>query len=309
MYIIIVNNMAGKGKGLQLLRSLEKEPMYKRLNCRSFLTEFSGHAEKIASQVAGMQNDKLKGVIVIGGDGTFHEVMNGLTNFPSVPLGFLPEGSGNDFARGIGLKGKNEQVFKKMLSSMRPVSYWLGVYLTGERDNKYKRFFVNSIGWGIDAEIVKSINKERNKKVFKHIRLVSLAYVFALFKCLWRFDPFSIKLTMDGKDLEFEKVWMVVISNHPYFGGGMKINPFANPSSNQFGVMILHNVSKWKILSLFGLVFIGKHTHLKEVKIFQAAKVDLFMENQAAFQVDGEIGSCKSCHIWKDSHPKKIFTG
>lgn len=309
MYIIIVNAIAGKGKGLDLLRTIEQEPVYKKNNCRSFLTDSPGHAEKIASQVAEIQNDNLQGVIVIGGDGTLHEVINGLAVYPNVPVGFLPTGTGNDFARGISLKGKNEQIFMRMVSAMRPVSYWLGTYLTGERSEKYSRLFINSIGFGFDAEIVKRANTGKIKKRLARFRLGFLVYIISLFKCLWHFTPYSMKLTIDGVVSEYNNVWMVVVSNHPYFGGGMKINPRAKISSNQFGVLILHDLPKWKIFTLFGLVYLGKHTHLKEVEIFQAKRIDLSMETQIPFQVDGELGNCKSCHIWKNIQPKKIFTG
>lgn len=309
MYIIIVNIKAGSGKGLKLLRSIENLHLYKEYKCRSFITEYPGHAEKIAGQIAKIHNGHLQAVIVIGGDGTFHEVINGLRLYPDVPVGFLPTGTGNDFARGINLKGKNEIKFQTMLKDTHPVSYWTGLYLTGKRNEKHQRSFVNSMGFGFDAEVTNCANLGNTKEILVKYKLGFLIYVISLFKTLRNFSPYSLNMILDGNSLNIEKTWMVVISNHPYFGGGMKINPLAKQKSDSFAVLVLKDLPKWKVIALFGLVFIGKHTYLNEVETYQAKEIELFGKTAIPFQVDGQTGLCKYCHITKDKIPRKIFMG
>lgn len=309
MYIIIVNKKAGSGKGLKLLHSIENLPLYKEYNCRSFITDYPGHAEKIAEQIARVHDRNLQAVIVIGGDGTFHEVINGLKLYPNVPVGFLPTGAGNDFARGINQKEKNEKTFQMMLNNMHPASYWTGLYLIGKRREKYKRNFVNSVGFGFDAEVTNHANFGNKKEKLVKYKLGFLVYVIGLFKALQTFTPYSIKLVLDGHPIKIDKAWMVVISNHPYFGGGMKINPLAEKNPNTFAVLVLKDLPKWKIITLFGLVFIGKHTFLKEVETYEAQEIELYGKTAIPFQVDGQTGLGSYCQVIKDKTPRKIFMG
>lgn len=308
MYILIVNKTAGNGQAAKLQQSLEQDPLYKQSNCRTFFTEYPGHAEKIARQVAEMKKKQLKAIIVIGGDGTFHEVVNGLIPYPDIPLGLLPTGAGNDFARGINLKGRNDRLFHNILAGARPVSFWTGLYSTDYRSDRYARRFLNSAGFGFDAKVVSRSNQGTSRKKLRKMGLSSFIYIIALLKTLRDFHPYQITLKLDGEGKELENVWMVVVSNHPYFGGGMKINPGADMASSKLSVLVLQNIPKWKVLALFASVYIGKHFLIKEVTVYEVGAVELQSREAIPFQVDGQAGVCKQCRMMKDKQKKKIFT-
>lgn len=110
-WYFIVNPAAGQGKGLRTWRSIEKELQKVEISYRSFLTQHEGHAEVLARQISAMQDDRLKRLIVIGGDGTFHEVLNGLKEIDHVQLSFVPAGHWNDAAKGLGIQ--RHDVIKK----------------------------------------------------------------------------------------------------------------------------------------------------------------------------------------------------
>src|SRR5699024_8091934 len=98
VYIFIINPAAGYGKAKRVFEALTNSKPYQQINSIYYYTQYEGHAEIIAEQISSKysQTIKLQDVVVIGGDGTFHEVVIGLAS-ANIPLGFTPGGSGNDF--------------------------------------------------------------------------------------------------------------------------------------------------------------------------------------------------------------------
>src|SRR5699024_4898477 len=248
MYIFIVNPVAGAGKSRRIFSKIITSDTYKQIESSYYFTRYKGHAEKLVKHLIKEKTiQSIKGVIVIGGDGTIHEVVNGLRG-DRVPLLFIPGGSGNDFARGSGIKGDSLEIFERIVKQKETIPYWLGSYTVGQNDTRY---FVNSIGFGFDAEIVKTANASFLKRLFNWLNLGNLIYVFALIKVLFKFSPFTIDIEADGKRHTFHRCWMVVVGNHPFYGGGMKIIPDATVQSDYLSILVIHNVSKWKVLALF----------------------------------------------------------
>ncbi|WP_077621263.1 diacylglycerol/lipid kinase family protein [Sediminibacillus massiliensis] len=303
MYIFIVNTFAGKGEGEAILRSIEKDPLYRQISCRSFYTEYEGHAEKIASQLAEMYGDQISCMIAVGGDGTFYEVLNGLSSHPGIPLGFIPSGTGNDFAKGYNIKGNAADIFKKIVSGKKWSNFWPGDYVTDKRTPKFRRMFANSIGFGFDAEIVYQVHKAK----FKMKWLGSIQYLVALFVVWKSFKPINMEIVIDGKNIPLKDVWMVTVSNHPYYGGGMKINPAARINPDHFSILVVKGISPWKVLGLFFTVYWGKHVRFKEVSVLKAKQFEVVSDKPISFQVDGQPGKCKTCTMSKKRDSRKIF--
>lgn len=103
-WFFIINPTAGHRNGLRVWKSIQKELIKRKVEHRSFLTEHPGHAEVLARQISTIQEYKLKRLIVIGGDGTMHEVVNGLKDVDDIELSFVPAGAYNDFSRGFSIK-------------------------------------------------------------------------------------------------------------------------------------------------------------------------------------------------------------
>lgn len=307
MYILIVNPTAGDGKALRVFKSIQNEPLFHQLSCRTFFTKYKDHGEELAPQLIEMYPDKIISFIVIGGDGTYHEVLNGLKSHNTIPLAFIPAGSGNDFARGISSKLKGVRLFRKIVTSSYYRPYWGGVYRTDRRKTNHSRLFANSIGFGFDAEIVRRSNKARYKKWLNKIHIGSLAYVIALLECLFRYQPKTLTITQDGVTTTHHNVWMLTICIHGYYGGGMKIIPNSKMNKDNFSVLLLKNISRWKILGLFLTVFWGGHQHFKEVSITESSQIHFSSYQPVAFQVDGQSGICESCHVKKETKPRSVF--
>ncbi|WP_051359433.1 diacylglycerol/lipid kinase family protein [Paucisalibacillus globulus] len=302
MFIFIVNPIAGNGRAFKIFRKIEKSKLYNKITSRHYLTEYPGHAEEIVKQIVLEKKSAIKAIIIIGGDGTVHEVINGMGD-ANIPISFIAGGSGNDFGRGCRIKGSPLTILKKIVMDKKGLPYWKGNY---DIDQDNQRNFINSIGFGFDAEIAEQANQSSYKNILNTLRLGTLSYVIALIQVLFKFKPFQAEIVIDGNKQMIKDCWMVTIANHQYYGGGMKIIPTAKIQSRVLPVLIIHGISKWKILGLFITVFTGKHVMFKEVNIYEAETFSIKTNHTITLQVDGQTDSCYYCMIAKNSQDIQI---
>ena len=300
MYIFIINPKAGSGRAKRVFSEIKQSESYRQIKSKYYFTEYEGHGEEIAKKIS--KDSSGKTIIVIGGDGTIHEVINGLT-ITDIPIGFIPGGSGNDFARGYGIKGKPEQILKQIIYSQHTLKFWAGNY---SLDSNKQRKFANSISFGFDAEVAKTVNESSYKNLFNRIGLSSVSYIIGILQVLMHFKPMTITIEVDGKKQIWNDCWMVLIGNHPYYGGGMKIIPKAVIGPDVLQVLLIHSISKRKVLGLFLTVFFGKHEKYKEVETFGAKTLKIASEEPILLQVDGQTDRCHSSSIKKQAEPMII---
>lgn len=305
MYIIIVNTVSGNGQGAKILEQIQSESLYSKVTCRTFMTQYKGHAEILTKSAIKMYGEKITAFIVIGGDGTIHEVVNGVGG-QHYPISVIPSGTGNDFARGYRIKGAPTEIFKKIVTSKVEKFYWPGTFKV-DKNRSQPRLFANSIGFGFDAEIVRVANQSTHKKILSKWRIGTFSYVISLLQVLRHYKPKNLLVTIDGEEREIKNVWMLTIANHSYYGGGMKIIPDAKVEPKRIPILIVQDVSRWKVLGLFFTVFLGKHVLLKEVSVCHGTEVVVVSETPISFQADGEVDSCTRCSISKLDTPHKII--
>ena len=307
MYVFIINPKAGNGKGLKIVENYIRD--HKQLNgeIKTYYTEYEGHATKLAEQIASLYEHQIKLLFVVGGDGTIYEVVNGLKKHPNIPISFCPVGSGNDFARGCQtpLNPKEHIEFSLDKNELNP--YWLGTFRTNLKNVSDYDLFASSLGFGFDAEVAERVNKSRFKKVLNSLRLTFLIYVIGLIVTIFLFKPKDLTLTIDGEKKQLSNVWLLTVSNHPYFGGGMKIAPTAKINEHHFTVTIVHQISRIKLLFLFITVFFGTHTKLKEVEQFQASHLSILSEQSLTYHADGATSSCHLCDIAKEPYTRYVI--
>lgn len=302
MYIFIVNPVSGNGRGKKVYEKLKKLKVYRNLNKEEYFTMYKGHAKKIAQNIID-KNLKIKSIIVIGGDGTLNEVVNGLMDLSEpIPIAFIPAGSGNDFRRGAKLPSNPAHILKNVIDKDNSSPYWYGTSHFEENSLA----FLNCIGVGFDAIVANRANRSILKRLFNKIGLGKLVYVYALIFELIFYRPISINVHIDGKVKSFQRCFLLTVSNQPYFGGGMKINPSAQNNCNDFSLLVVDNISKLKVLFLFITVFFGKHTSFKEVNIYRGKNITIEPSKQMLFQMDGEIKSLKTCTIKKQPLPLRV---
>ena len=261
--LFIVNECAGNGKGKIVWNRLQQQLS---IDYQVALTQYEGHGQEIASQWA-QQDQTKKLIIVVGGDGTVHEVVSGIVHNHLVVVGVVSAGSGNDFARYFPTFKHAEQIESYVKSDMLDGSMDIGKLQLGAIQQEV---FVNNAGVGFDAYVTKSINNSRMKYYFNKIGLGKLSYAAAVVRGLFRFPRFDATVQTNNQILHFQKVWFVATSNQPYFGGGMKISPMSRADDGKVELTVVHNISRVKLLFVFATVFFEKHTKFQEISFLQS---------------------------------------
>ncbi len=288
-YIFIINPKAGNGRGEKVWEKVKRNLQEQNIPYRSFFTQRPGHGKDIAQQMAHIHHEHLKGIVTVGGDGTMHEVINGLSHHPAIPVSFIPAGSGNDFARGFKIPRATAQALLHIVSKKSRIRRFdIGEYRLRKRKHK-PSFFTSSLGIGFDGEVARRTNESKYKGILNKIGLGSLSYIITVVKLAMTYQPFQLKMKVDGKELEFSDVWLIATTNIKYYGGGMKISPDAIPNDGLLNVCIVHNLSRRKLLILFGTVFLGLHTKLKEVTLLVGKEIEVDTNKPVTMHADGEL--------------------
>ncbi|GGF05790.1 diacylglycerol kinase [Halobacillus andaensis] len=309
MYIVITNPKAGNGKAKRLLEAIQKDELFTLKNCRSFQTEFAGHGKTLIESVLRTHHTPVTGIIVIGGDGTLHEAVNGLINYPDLPIGFIPSGSGNDFARGLGLRLQGVELFRKLVTCPNASRIRIGQVTCIHHNQKTKDYyFLNSLGTGLDSEIAFLSNDSHFRKQVKKWRISRLQYVIALFKTMKKFKHVEAEVDINGRRVKYKSFVLTTIANHPFFGKGMKIAPKADVNSSSFSVILIEPLAKWRIVVLFLSVFMGVHTKLRKVHELSGSSINIKSTVPILLQLDGQSYRCEECHVKKTDHALVILT-
>ncbi|WP_070120556.1 diacylglycerol/lipid kinase family protein [Bacillus marinisedimentorum] len=308
IYFFIINPAAGNGKALKKWNKVKVELQQKNVRFRSFFTERPGHAEQIARQIAEIHADHLEAIVAVGGDGTIHEIMNGLTFHEHIKIGYIPAGSGNDFARGFSIPSAPLDALNTIIGrGGKTGQYDVGGVLFSTGKGRHKRF-VNSVGAGFDAEVSKTADEAAYKPFLNKLGLGRFAYMIALLKTMAAYKPADVTVTIDGKTAMFEKVWFITISNSPFYGGGMKISPAADPADGILDVCVVYNLPAWKLLLLFGSVFFGWHKHLKEVELFTGRNISVTSESPFPVHTDGEQAGMTPIQVSVQPSRRSIYS-
>ncbi len=268
----VVNPVAGKRKSVELIPRIKEAAQKRGQETCLYITEGPGDAEKKA--VAALI-DGCRVVVAVGGDGTVNEVVNGIAESGAV-MGVIPAGSGNDFARTLGIPLDFEEALECVLQG-ETRSMDVGL-INGRR-------FVNVASVGFDAQVVLE-----TYKIKKRIR-GPLAYPLGVLKTLAGYRPFAMEIETDERTIR-KQVLLAAVANGVYYGGGMKIAPEAVADDGLFDVLVVEDMPRLKILRLFPMIYSGRHLSRSEVEYFRTGKIKISCE-EGHINSDGEIiGSC-----------------
>ncbi|SOC36630.1 diacylglycerol/lipid kinase family protein [Ureibacillus acetophenoni] len=280
----IVNEKAGNGKGKKIWNKLKDQ-----LSVQYFehITQFSGHALQLSESISNsnLHQSDFALIVAVGGDGTIHEVLNGIVEKSNIYIGFVKAGSGNDYSRAYHSfqSAKEIELFLKTPYGMRMDSGLIQATLDMNRK------FINNAGIGFDGFVSRNANRSKIKGLLNKFGLGKLSYGFLTITSLFTFKPFNIEVIVDNRRFEYKKAWFVTVSNQPYFGGGMKLSPESKPDDGVLEVTIVHNLHHLKLLFLFGTVFLGTHTKLSEVTQLKGTQIQVRVEEPQYFHADGEV--------------------
>ncbi len=267
--LVIVNPLAGRGKALRLLPNIKR---WFSQSSHDFHYEITNTPEEMRSKIMTASAEGIEVILLSGGDGTVHHALPAIAE-TGLPLGFLPSGRGNDFARNMGLP-----VDLKRICSFFSKPSFRQVDLPNINQ---KTPFVAIAYVGFDSEVNRLANHHQGYWGG------TLGYVICVLKALKHFKPFEIKITID--DYHWRgRVMMVSIANAPFYGGGMKIAPQAIMDDGKLDICIVKEIPKLELLWQFPKVFKGTHVTHPNIMMVSGKKIKLSSEEERELFADGE---------------------
>ena len=276
---IILNPMADMGNAWRVARDL-RSITAQQGNVTWSGTVYPGHAIELAQQAGEDGHDR---VIAMGGDGTVHEVVNGLMQVPEHKrpiLGVVPVGSGNDFAHGIGATKQSDQALRHALEG-EATTVDLGLMTDGSGRREY---FDNTLGIGFGATVTIRSHRLPLLRGF-------LMYLTAVMQTIIiDHNPIKMQIESDAEKWE-QKVIYLVLCNGPREGGGFLIAPEAKIDDGILHYAMITDVSRPMMFRIVPEVMKGTHGRFKQVKMGTCKKFALTADRPLYIHADGEIYS------------------
>lgn len=248
-------------------------------------TVYPTHAIELARQAA---EDGYDLVIAMGGDGTMHEVLNGLMQVPQKKrplMGIVPVGSGNDFAYACGISANPEEALRQALSgSPKPVD--VGIVRDASGNTEY---WTNAIGIGFDTIVT---IKSRKVPIVQGFGVYLIAVLQTI---LFQYEPFHLKMLIDGKEVE-ETLLMLVLMNGKREGGGFHVTPQSLPDDGLLDYLMVERVNRLRMLRILPEVMNGTQERLKDCHLGQFRKMELHSDRPLFVHADGEIYATPTIH-------------
>lgn len=269
MYDIIVNPIGGKGKSLKALKQVEKMLSDHKQEYKIHNTERPGHATEIAAELTKKPGVKL---IVLGGDGSFNEVLNGISDFGNVTLGIVACGTGNDFIRASGHPRKVKDAMDVILKGETGYIDYIDVG---------SRRCLNVAGAGMDVDV---LIRYAEMKAFHG----KIKYYASLFDTLAHVKWHKLRITIDGKSMD-KSVFMIGVGNGTCIGGGMPICPNAKVDDGLLSIVIVNEMKKSRIpVELPGFLS-GKHIKKDYTEEYSGKEVRIEVLDEGKIELDGEV--------------------
>lgn len=281
----IVNEHSGSGKGRKIEKLVQRFQHHYAFTAELHKTTASGHAHQLAERIAerAEKSKKQPIIVAVGGDGTLNEVISGLNHrHAHIPVGCIPTGSGNDFARSHDLPLNPEEAFEHLLSVHAPTRFDVLTY--SDNQTNEVGFAANSLGFGIDAAVIHLLNQSSRKEQFGKI-----SYLLTALSAFFRQQPFSVTVRKNGKEMVFPSSILVLASNNPYFGGGLKIHPQTHAEDGKLDLVIAEKLTFLELVRLIGMLLTkGNHLSHPKVHTLGSDSFSLKLHSDQFGQKDGE---------------------
>ena len=262
---VIYNPLAGKGTAEEDAKLL---PVILDENLEYYDMT---HITNYAAFLAGLNKEDY--LVIVGGDGTLNRFVNdtqGITLEQEIL--YYPTGTGNDFAREIRANG-NPVTITPYLKNLPTVQV----------NGKTYRF-INGVGFGIDGYCCQ-VGDELRKTPEKKVNYTAIAIKGLLF----HFQARNAKVTVDGTEYAYQKVWIAPTMYGKYYGGGVLPAPEQDRSTGKLSVMLFHGAGRLRTLCIFPSIFKGKHIkHKRMVALHSGNEITVEFDRPAPVQIDGE---------------------
>ncbi|MBT8047341.1 MAG: diacylglycerol kinase family lipid kinase [Xanthomonadales bacterium] len=273
--LLVFNPSAASGRAARLLPRVQ-EALERFARIDVLQTAAAGDAVRLvaAAELAGYD-----GLIAAGGDGTLFEVLNGLYHHQRssrVPLGLVPVGTGNAFARDLGLLPGDWQKAVELVRADQLREVDVGQVETGAE----RYFFLNIVGAGLPVDAMKTAAR---------IKFIgNTAYTFATLWRAMKLRSYPLVIEMDGQTLHRDSMF-VEVSNTRYTGTSFLIAPGAKLDDGLLDVTLLDRLSRLRLLRLFPTIYKGRHVRYPEISTYRAKEIRITAPAGLVLAPDGEL--------------------
>ena len=260
-------------------------------------------------------------IILVGGDGTLNEAINGMEHIERIHLGYIPAGSGNDLAESLGLSGKDLDVqLRRILELTDRRSMDIGEIRYGALsdvlcsqkdigyvgdDGFYRRRFHDSTGLGFDAAICQAADASKYKTVLNKLHLGKLIYIVNAIHLIFSLKPAHIRVEVDGSVTDYERTMLFVCMNNNYEGGGFKFCPDAKNDDGLLDICTATPAKNMDFFKIFPTAYDGRHVKFDTIHMDRGKEIHVTSESFEWVHTDGEV-KCKSNELTVRLLPEQI---
>lgn len=277
--VFLVNPASANGSTGRRWPELARRAAAAGLEGDALLSERPGHLAELAREAvlggAGL-------LVVVGGDGSVHEVANGLAGLPATPpLAIVPRGTGWDFVRTFGIpRGIEEAARIALDGETREIDLGRVAYRAWD-GSEAESLFANVASAGMSGAIAQRANATTKALGGK------ASYLWATFAVFARWTATTVRLRVDEQERE-GRLFDVVVANGRFFGGGMKICPEAEPDDGLFDVLTIGDVTKRDLTVTMPKIYRGTHLPHPKAELLRGSTVLLDSDQPIPVELDGE---------------------
>ncbi|HJC76892.1 MAG TPA: diacylglycerol kinase family lipid kinase [Candidatus Alistipes excrementavium] len=284
-WFVIVNPVAGSGRGLDHFPQISKLLRDEHILCEPVFTEHKFHATELTVWAV---KQGYRHIIAVGGDGTLHEVVNGLfiqqeADPRDVLLGVVAVGTGNDWMRMFGVPRRYQdavRAIKEQYSFLQDV----GVISYEESHYRQSRYMANVAGAGFDAAV-----NRRFTHLQKKGRRGGWLYAWSMVQTFFGYKSTGVKVWIDDRLVYNNLLFSVAIGICKYNGGGMQQLPDAVADDGMFDVSLIRPIHFWHVLFRFRYLFNGGIYRIRHVLQERGSRIRIESSPEVSVEVDGEL--------------------
>lgn len=301
MYHIIVNPASKSGRGHVIWDKIKKELDIRKEHYQVYFTKKSGDAQRLAEEITTCIKEDFVSMIVLGGDGTMNEIINGIRDFGRTHIGYIPTGSSNDLARDMGYSKNPIDALHTIIDNkeIRLMDLGMVTYeLEGTEDvsnivngkREMTRFFGVSSGVGFDAAVCEETLHSGIKNFLNKIGLGKLTYLGVAVKQLMTGPSVACRITLDHKkEITLSKFLFIAPMIHKYEGGGFMFCPDANAEDGFLDICVVGELSRLRCFRILPTAFKGNHIKFNKIDNYRSRAITVEMDSPLWLHTDGEV--------------------
>jgi YegS/Rv2252/BmrU family lipid kinase len=278
--VFLVNPASANGATGRRWPELARRAAARGLTGETLLSERPGHLSELAREAVAQGATSL---VVVGGDGTVHEVVDGLAGTAAggnVELGMVPLGTGRDFARSLRIPNRLDDALDVVRDGrLRTVDLGRATYTRG--DGEAHAYFANFAGAGISGAIAARANRTTKALGGK------VSFFWATLAVFSRWQPAEMTIAIDGVERR-ARLLEALAMNGDYTAGGMWVAPEASLEDGTFDVVLIGAFSKTEFATTFPKIYRGRHVSHAKVEIVRARELRVDASAPLPIVLDGE---------------------